>query len=61
MGLAMLHHIGGVFPKGQRRTEIQMIPDHIVHKTLAQAGMQTRRSVRVSKGFYHVALLEAGR
>ncbi len=59
--LALMHHIGGAFPRSQRRTDIQMIPDRVVRQTIAQAGMHPQRSIRVSKGFYHVALLEAGR
>lgn len=57
--LATMHWIGGHFPKSERRTDIQMIPDSVVHQTLASAGMSVRRSVRVGKGFYHVMLLEA--
>lgn len=59
--LAALHRVGAYFPKSQRRTEIQMIPEQLVHQTLAAAGMQVQRSIRVSKGFYHVTLLEAWR
>jgi magnesium-protoporphyrin O-methyltransferase len=59
--LALMHHIGGFFPRSQRRTDIQMIRDSAVRHILTQAGMHVRRSVRVSCGFYHVALLEAGR
>lgn len=59
--LATLHRIGGFFPHGQRRTEIQMIPDQLVHATLAASGMQISRSQRVSKGFYHVTLVQATR
>jgi magnesium-protoporphyrin O-methyltransferase len=57
--LALLHHIGGIFPRSQRRTDIQMIPDRAVHQIVAGAGMRVGRSTRVSCGFYHVALLEA--
>jgi magnesium-protoporphyrin O-methyltransferase len=59
--LAMMHWLGGHFPKSQRRTEIQMMRDSFVAQTLASAGMRVCRSVRVSKGFYHVTLLEARR
>lgn len=59
--LALLHYIGGFFPKGQRRTEIQMIPDALVAQTLADAGMTIRRTQEISQGFYHVTLLEATR
>ena len=59
--LAGLHWVGGLFPKPQRRTTVQMIPRELVAATLAQAGMQIRREQRVSVGFYHVALVEAGR
>lgn len=57
--LAGLHWMGGRFPHHHRRTDIQMIPDRFVHQTLEAAGMQARRSVRISRGFYHVTLLEA--
>lgn len=57
--LALMHHIGGFFPRSQRRTDIQMIPDRAVHQIVAGAGMRVGRSTRVSCGFYHVALLEA--
>lgn len=59
--LALMHRVGGFFPSSQRRTDIKMIKEHEVQQILAQAGMQVRRSVRVSRGFYHVALVEAGR
>jgi len=58
---AMLHWLGGWFPKNHRRTEIQMTPDSVVSKTLAAAGMEVRRIADISQGFYHVKLLEAGR
>jgi magnesium-protoporphyrin O-methyltransferase len=57
--LAALHWLGGRFPKGQRRTDIQLIPEAEVEQTLAAAGMQIRRRARVSRGFYHVTLVEA--
>jgi magnesium-protoporphyrin O-methyltransferase len=57
--LALLHWIGGRFPKSQRRTEIQMIPPAAVASILDGAGMKVRRSVSISHGFYHVTLLEA--
>lgn len=59
--LAALHRIGAYFPRSQRRTEIQMIPEPVVHQIFNAAGMRVRRSVRVSKGFYHTTLLEATR
>lgn len=59
--LALLHRVGGWFPKGQRRTEIQMTPDEVVIDSLAAAGMQIRRTANISHGFYHVRLVEAGR
>lgn len=58
--LAALHWVGGRFPKPHRRTEIQMIPAACVRQTLAAAGKAVRRSARISHGFYHVTLLEAG-
>ena len=57
--LAFLHWLGGRFPQGQRRTEIQMIPDQTVKHALAAAGMRVRRTQTISHGFYHVTLLEA--
>jgi magnesium-protoporphyrin O-methyltransferase len=59
--LAALHWVGGHFPRSQRRTEIQMLPDRLVRDTLAAAGMRVVRTKRVSSGFYHVTLLEARR
>lgn len=56
---AMLHKIGGFFPKSQRRTEIQMTPDAVVARLLASTGKQIHRTAAISKGFYHVKLLEA--
>lgn len=58
--LAALHWLGGRFPRSQRRTEIQMIPDRQVREALAAGGMTVRRRSRISCGFYHVTLLEAG-
>ncbi len=57
--LALKHWVGGHFPRSQRRTEIQMMPQPFVHQTLEAAGMRVQRSTRVSRGFYHVTLLEA--
>lgn len=57
--LALLHWIGGRFPKGQRRTEIQMIPTTTVASILKDAGMRVQRTQDISHGFYHVTLLEA--
>jgi magnesium-protoporphyrin O-methyltransferase len=59
--LAALHKVGGVFPKSQRRTDIQMIPEALVRATLAECGLRLARSQRVSKGFYHVTLVQAVR
>ncbi len=56
---ATLHWVGGHFPRSERRTDIQMIPDTRVQQVLAATGRQVQRSVRISRGFYHVALLEA--
>lgn len=56
---AWLHRIGGWFPKGHRRTEIQMMPDEVVANSLAKVGMQIRRTADISHGFYHVRLVEA--
>lgn len=59
--LSALHWIGGRFPRSQRRQDIQMIPERFVRETLEAAGMELRRSTRISSGFYHVTLLEAVR
>jgi magnesium-protoporphyrin O-methyltransferase len=59
--LAAMHRIGGIFPRSQRRTTIEMIPDAIVKSTLASAGLAIRRTQRVSSGFYHVTLVQAQR
>lgn len=59
--LAALHWVGGRFPKGQRRTEIQMIRASEVAATLIAHGMTIQRSARISHGFYHVTLVEACR
>lgn len=57
--LAALHWVGGRFPHGSRRTDIQMLPERFVRATLAEAGMRVRRQARISRGVYHVALVEA--
>ncbi|MBA3946652.1 MAG: magnesium protoporphyrin IX methyltransferase [Herpetosiphonaceae bacterium] len=57
--LAALHWVGGHFPQGQRRTEIQMIPPQAVKTMLATAGMHVRHSTNINHGFYHVQLVEA--
>lgn len=59
--LAALHRAAAVFPKSQRRTDIQMIPEPLVRATLGACGMRLARSQRVSKGFYHVTLVQAVR
>ncbi|MCB0061384.1 MAG: hypothetical protein KDE19_04695, partial [Caldilineaceae bacterium] len=56
---ATLHKIGGFFPKSQRRTEIQMTPDPVVAGLLSAVGKTVQRTASISKGFYHVKLLEA--
>ncbi|MBK9944553.1 MAG: magnesium protoporphyrin IX methyltransferase [Kouleothrix sp.] len=58
--LAALHWLGGRFPTNHRRTAIQMIAPRFVLHTLAACGMHIRRSTRISQGFYHVTLVEAG-
>lgn len=58
---AMLHWLGGWFPKNNRRTEIQMMPDEVVAGVLGERGMVVRRVADISRGFYHVKLLEATR
>jgi magnesium-protoporphyrin O-methyltransferase len=56
--LAALHWVGGRFPHAHRRTDIQMIRERDVHQALTDNGMRVGRIVRVSRGFYHVALVE---
>lgn len=58
---AALHWVGGHFPKGNRRTEIQMMRDSVVASTLGAEGLHITRTTSISKGFYHVKLLEARR
>jgi magnesium-protoporphyrin O-methyltransferase len=59
--LAAMHHVGGYFPRSQRRTEIQMVRAAHVEQTLASEGFRVRRTRSISCGFYHVMLVEAGR
>lgn len=59
--LAAMHRAAAIFPKSQRRTDIQMIPEGLVRSTLHGCGMRLSRSQRVSRGFYHVTLVEAKR
>ena len=59
--LAALHRVGGLFPKGQRRTEIQMIPDQQVENALHKAGFRVQRRAPIRHRFYHVTLVEAVR
>ncbi len=59
--LAAMHRVGAFFPHGQRRTDIQMIPDDLVRATLAACGLSIRRARRISSGFYHVTLIQAMR
>lgn len=59
--LAALHRLGGLFPRGQRRTAIQMIADSLVRATLVSCGFSLSRSQRISSGFYHVTLVQAQR
>lgn len=57
--LSLLHKLSGLFPRSQRRQDIQMIPERVVAQTLRAQGLEVRRSARISRGFYHVVLLEA--
>ncbi|GAB4111620.1 MAG: magnesium protoporphyrin IX methyltransferase [Roseiflexaceae bacterium] len=59
--LAALHWLGGRFPQAQRRTDIQMIADREVAQVLAASGYQISRKARISRGFYHVTLVQADR
>jgi magnesium-protoporphyrin O-methyltransferase len=57
--LAALHWLGGRFPKAHKRTDIQMIAEREVKAILADCGRSITRTARISRGFYHVALVEA--
>jgi magnesium-protoporphyrin O-methyltransferase len=59
--LAALHWLGGRAPQANRRTDIQMISERRFTQALANCGLRVRRTARISRGFYHVALIEAGR
>jgi magnesium-protoporphyrin O-methyltransferase len=59
--LAALHWLGGRFPHANRRTDIQMISERRLGRALAECGMRVRRTARVSRGFYHIGLIEAER
>lgn len=59
--LAALHWLGGRFPNAHRRTDIQMISERRVTQALHGCGMRIRRTARVSRGFYHVTLVEGVR
>lgn len=59
--LAALHWLGGRFPHDHRRTDIQMISDRRLWGALEACGMRVRRSARVSRGFYHIGLIDAER
>ncbi|MDZ4718115.1 MAG: magnesium protoporphyrin IX methyltransferase, partial [Roseiflexaceae bacterium] len=59
--LAALHWLGGRFPNANRRTDIQMISERRFAQALNRCGMQIRRTARVSRGFYHVTLVEGVR
>lgn len=56
---ATMYWAARFFPQGQRRTDLQMTPDTFVKSALCEAGMAVQRSVPISRGFYHVTLLEA--
>lgn len=59
--LAGMHWAARFFPQGQRRTEIQMTPDRFVESVLNESGLTVKRTAHISRGFYHVKLLEASR
>lgn len=59
--LAAMHWIGGFFPHANRRTEIQLIRESDVRRTLERNQMRLREIMPIRSGFYHVNLVEAWR
>ena len=59
--LAAMHWIGGFFPRAHRRTEIQMIREEDVRRSVSLNGLHVGRIEPIRSGFYHVNLVEAVR
>ena len=59
--LALMHWVGGYFPKKERRTTIQMIRDEEMERAMKKNGMQVKSREKVSFGFYHTMLMNASR
>ena len=57
--LALLHWLGGYFPKKERRTTIQMIRDEEMQQAMQKAGMKVKSREKISFGFYHTMLMNA--
>jgi magnesium-protoporphyrin O-methyltransferase len=59
--LAAMHWVGGFFPRAHRRTEIQMIREDEVRRSVTRHGLRVGRIEPIRSGFYHVNLVEAVR
>ena len=57
--LALMHWLGGYFPKKERRTTIQMIRDEEMQNAMQKNGMSVKSREKVSFGFYHTMLMNA--
>jgi magnesium-protoporphyrin O-methyltransferase len=57
--LAALHAAAVLFPRGNRRTDIQMVRESLVCDALAAEGYAVARQEPVRSGFYHVNLVLA--
>ncbi len=57
--LALMHWVGGYFPKKERRTTIQMIRDEEMQKAMERDNMQIKQREKISFGFYHTMLMNA--
>jgi magnesium-protoporphyrin O-methyltransferase len=59
--LAALHAAAVLFPRNNRRTDIQIIRPALVCETLAAEGFRIARQTPIRSGFYHVNLVLAER
>lgn len=57
--LAVMHWVGGFFPRANRRTEIQMIREADVRRAVGAHDLHVVRIEPIRSGFYHVNLVEA--
>ncbi|MFZ4524521.1 MAG: magnesium protoporphyrin IX methyltransferase [Chlorobium sp.] len=57
--LALMHWVGGYFPKKERRTTIQMIRDEEMQRAMNKDSMQVKTREKISFGFYHTMLMNA--